>query len=230
MADKAYAADLAERYDRVHFGGRSGRYILQKDCQALGLLLPPPPCRVLDIPCGTGIYAAELEELGYQIVAADASLPMLQLAGGRGLATRTLCDVNALPFEDNSLDAVITLRLFSHFDVAEMRRGLRELGRVIKPGGRVIFDSFRWTPRRWPLLRRFAAQNHIHEIAPGEVAAMVRSVGLQVVDTETRYLFSPIWQRKLPYPLLRALTVLESALPDRSLLRTFWACTKERAS
>ena len=91
----------------------------------------------------------------------------------------------------------------------------------------MIFDSFRWTPRRWPLLRRFMAQDYIHEIAPADVESLIQDAGLRVVATESRYLFSPIWQRRLPHRLLQVLTAAEMQLPDRWLLRTFWACTRE---
>lgn len=225
---KAYSQELAERYDRRHFGGRTGYYILQKDCAALATLLPPAPGRVLDIPCGTGIYTEQLVALGYQVVAADASEPMLAIAAGRGTGAETrLCSIHNLPFDDNTFDATVTLRLFSHFDEEETLRGLCELRRVTRPGGRVIFDSFRWTPRRWPILRRFMVQSYIHEMAPAEVESLIQGAGLRKVAAETRYLFSPIWQRKLPYPVLRTLTAVEPLLPDRWLLRTFWACTKD---
>ena len=101
------------------------------------------------------------------------------------------------------------------------------MGRVVKPGGRVIFDTFRWTPRRWPLVHRFVAQGYIHEIASAAVEALIRDAGLRMIATETSYLFSPILQRKLPIAALRALTAIEDFLPDGWLLRTFWACTKD---
>lgn len=228
MTEKAYSQDLAERYDHRHFGGRSGRYIVLKDRVALAALLPPPPGRVLDIPCGTGIYTVQLAELGYDVVAADASEPMLRIADQRNSgATPQLCSVHALPFASDAFDAAVTLRLFSHFTPAETALALSELKRVVKPGGRVIFDSFRWTPRRWPVLRRFMAQGYIHEIAPAKVGKLIGEAGLRVAATETRYLFSPIWQRKLSYPLLRSLTAVEGLLPEPWLLRTFWACTKD---
>lgn len=227
-ANKAYNEDLAEVYDRRHFGGRSGQFILRKDCAALEALLLPAPGKILDIPCGTGIYTAQLVARGYTVIAADASEPMLEITAQRETGARTkLCSIHELPFDDNTFDATITLRLFSHFGRQDSLLALRELRRVIKTGGRIIFDSFRWTPRRWPLLRRFMAQDYIQEIAPSDVERLIREAGLRIVARETRYLFSPIWQRKLPYRVLKGLTALEARLPERWLLRTFWACTKD---
>ena len=225
---KAYSKDLSAVYDRRHFGGRRGQFILQRDCGALDELLPAPPGRILDIPCGTGVYTQHLAARGFAVTAADASGPMLEITGQRGTgATTQLCSIHDLPFAADAFEATVTLRLFSHFSRAETAQALAELQRVIRPGGRVIFDSFRWTPRRWPVLRRFVAQSYIYEIAPADVETLIREAGLRVVDTRARYLFSPIWQRKLPYPVLRALTAVEKLLPDRWLLRTFWACTRD---
>lgn len=219
---------MAEQYDRRHFGGKSGRHILRQDCEAIAGILPPPPGRVLDIPCGTGIYAEQLIGLGYRVFVTDASGAMLQLTAQRlDGAEPGVCGIHELPFRDDFFDATLTLRLFSHFDTDEIVRGLRELCRVIKPGGRVIFDTFRWTPRRWPVLRRLIAQSFIYESAPCEVETMIHESGLHKVESETRYLFSPIWQRKLPYPCLRVLSAAEGMLPGHWLLRTFWACTKD---
>ena len=78
-APMAYSEALADRYDSHHFGGNSGYHVLLKDCAALAALLPPSPCLVLDIPCGTGIYTAQLCSQGYDVIAADASEPMLKL-------------------------------------------------------------------------------------------------------------------------------------------------------
>lgn len=227
-SSKSYSKELAECYDYRHFGGASGQFILQKDTRALMSLLPAAPATVLDIPCGTGVYTDILQNLGYDVVGADASWHMLQMADMlRPDAAKLQGDVTRLPLKEDVVDAVISLRLFSHFLPADIVRSLKELRRIVRPGGMIIFDSFRWTPRRWPLLRNYVAQGYIHEYSPEQTETLISAAGLRVADTQCSYLFSPIWQRKLPLPLLRIMTEFEVVLPDRWLLRTFWACTKE---
>jgi len=226
-ASQAYSPTLAQSYNARHFGGASGQFILQKDVAAVLSLLPPPPAQVLDIPCGTGVYTSALRARNYQVIAADASWSMLRIAELPSGAAKLQANIMHLPLGPNSLDAVVILRLFSHFQPEAIEQSLKELRRIIKPGGHILFDSFRWTPRSWPLLRRFMTQDYIHTYSPAEIRGMIASADLQVKATTWRYLFSPIWQRKLPLPLLRGLTKIESALPQHWLLRTFWACTKE---
>lgn len=103
---------------------------------------------------------------------------------------------------------------------------LHELKRVVTPGGRVVFDTFRWTPRRWPLLRRFLEKEEMYVYSHNNVEAMIRAVGLNKCQQISLYLFSPIWQRKLPLWILLVLGMVEAAIPQGWLLRTFWACTK----
>ena len=145
-----------EQYEYRHFGGGGGQYVFQKDCAALEFLLEISRGLILDIPCGTGVYSERFKERGCEVVAADASLPMLKKTGQRqGDVPRVLCDIHRLPFRDDAFDAMMTIRLFQHYPKDDVTRILQELRRAIKPGGRVIFDTFRWTPRRWPVFQRF---------------------------------------------------------------------------
>jgi SAM-dependent methyltransferase len=226
--DKAYSQNLVDAYDRRHFGGRSGRHIFKRDLMTIQSLLPDTNGPILDIPCGTGIYLAALREQGHTVIGADASWPMLQTTKNRSFGSAgVLCDANHAPFAANTFAGVITLRLLSHFQQDEMLRMLVELRRVIQPGGHIIFDTFRWSPRHWPLFDRLLEKSFMYPIVPDKVEALLKQVGLKKIETRTLYLFSPLWQRKLPFWALQSFTTVEKLLPERWLLRTFWACTKE---
>lgn len=220
--------ELVEQYDYRHFGGAAGRYVFEKDIAILTSLLRPPPGLVIDVPCGTGIYSERLRNAGYDVVAADASLPMLEMAGRRKVGMlRMLSDINALPFPEGSFDAIMTIRLFQHYPRADVARMLGELRRVIKPDGLIVFDTFRWTPRSLPVVRSFLPRNTMVVWASRDVEMLIRNAGLRKVREASCYLFSPIWQRKLPLPVVKGLSALEGVLPQPWLLRTFWACTHE---
>lgn len=99
---------------------------------------PPPPARVLDIGCGGGRTTAPLRDRGYQVTAIDFSESLLKVAQQRAAgADFARMDARHLAFPDHTFDAV----LFSFngldciFPLAERRRTLAGLHRVLKPGG-----------------------------------------------------------------------------------------------
>lgn len=92
---------------------------------------------VLEVGVGTGVnlplYAGDA-----QVVAVDASRPMVEVAAGRrtGATTRAVeADVQHLPFADGAFDTVTGSLLFC--SVADPERGLRELERVLVRGGQL---------------------------------------------------------------------------------------------
>lgn len=224
---KAYSQDLVDQYDHKHFGGASGRVVLQRDINALVALTGPKPGPILDIPSGTGVYAQALHQRGYVIIAADASAPMLEITARRLQAPRVLCDIYHLPFKDSSVTTTTTLRLLSHFPQNQLLPMLQELRRVVSSGGRVVFDTFRWTPRRWPILRRFVEQSFIYVISDLEMERIIAEADLRVGNKLALYLFSPIWLRKLPLLVVHALSFLERLVPKAWRLRVFWAVTPD---
>jgi ubiquinone/menaquinone biosynthesis methyltransferase len=104
-----------------------------------------PEPRVLDLCAGTLDLAALLEETfpKAHVVACDASEKMLAL--GRAKVHHVECvvgDALALPFEDSSFDAVVCG--FGVRNLADLRKGLREVRRVLKPRGSfVTLELFR---------------------------------------------------------------------------------------
>lgn len=98
-----------------------------------------PGATVLDLCAGTLDLSAMLEDAlpGARIVACDFSEAML----ARGAAKvrrveRVVGDALALPFEDASFDAVVCG--FGVRNLADLRRGLREVKRVLRPGGTFV--------------------------------------------------------------------------------------------
>ncbi len=99
-----------------------------------------PEWTVGDLGCGTGQLTAALAPFVGHIIAVDASAAMLQAAKKRlqGFANVELRrgDLESLPIDDARLDAA-TLALVLHH-LPEPERALREVARVLKPGGRLL--------------------------------------------------------------------------------------------
>jgi demethylmenaquinone methyltransferase/2-methoxy-6-polyprenyl-1,4-benzoquinol methylase len=95
-----------------------------------------PGDRVLDACCGTGELAVEAERRGGRVVGLDFSARMLERARRKsGTIEWVQGDVLELPFADAEFDAATVG--FGVRNFADLERGLRELGRVLRPGGRI---------------------------------------------------------------------------------------------
>jgi demethylmenaquinone methyltransferase/2-methoxy-6-polyprenyl-1,4-benzoquinol methylase len=104
--------------------------------------------RVLDACCGTGDLALAARDAGAEAVGLDFSEPMLQRARRKGPELEWVQgDLLALPFDDASFDAATVG--FGVRNVADLERGLAELARVVRPGGRLAILEI--TKPRGPL-------------------------------------------------------------------------------
>ncbi len=95
-----------------------------------------PGDRVLDACCGTGDLAIEAERRGGRVVGLDFSERMLERARRKsGTIEWVQGDALALPFADGEFDSATVG--FGVRNLEDLELGLRELGRVLRPGGRV---------------------------------------------------------------------------------------------
>jgi SAM-dependent methyltransferase len=92
---------------------------------------------VLEVGCGTGAFAARLarELPGIALLAVDQSARLVELTRERGVPAQVQ-DVQQLLAGDASYDVVVALWMLYH--VPDLDRGLAEVRRVLRPGGRFI--------------------------------------------------------------------------------------------
>ena len=111
---------------------------------------------VLDLAAGTGTSSAPFAHAGAHVFPTDLSFGMLQVGKQRQPElTFVQGDATALPYADNSFDAVTIS--FGLRNVEDTLKALRELRRVTKPGGRIVICEFStptWGPFRG-LYQRF---------------------------------------------------------------------------
>jgi len=134
---------LAGRYDLLNTllsGGSDGRW-RRAAARATGLR---PGGRALDVACGSGKLSLELVQLaapGGLVVGLDFSAGMLEVAAIRAPGPRYVRgDALALPFAGGTFDAATIA--FGLRNLADPGRGLAEMLRVIRPGGRAIVLEF----------------------------------------------------------------------------------------
>jgi len=139
---------IARVYDtmnRVMTAGLDARWRERAaDLAAVG-----PGSRALDVATGTGELALALARRGAAVVGSDFSEAMLARAREKdgGIAWEW-GDALRLPYADASFDAATVG--FGARNFAELDRGLGEMARVVRPGGRVVVLEIT-TPRRPPL-------------------------------------------------------------------------------
>ncbi|MCC5969857.1 MAG: methyltransferase domain-containing protein [Pararhodobacter sp.] len=155
--------------------------------------------RVLDAGCGQGVVASDLaRKTGCQIdgiTVLDFEVPKAQArAKAAGVSARTrfqLMDYSATSFDDATFDAAYTTETLSHSP--DIRQTLREIHRVLKPGGRVAFfeysiaDTKAFTAREWTLFERVArgsAMVGLHEFRNDRFHEVMEAAGFHDVQTE----------------------------------------------
>ncbi len=146
----APVAETYDRYARLLSFGQDGRW----RSFLVSRIAPAPGDRVLDVACGTAAVALELvRRFGCSVVGVDQSSAMLSEARRRvaraGESARIeLREARAeeLPFEDGSFDAVTFTYLLRY--VVDPAATLRELARVVRPGGRIASLEFFVPDRR----------------------------------------------------------------------------------
>lgn len=94
------------------------------------------PRVVLEVGGGPGELAARIAaELAADVVMLDTSSRMVELARGRGVDAR-VGDMQDLPFADGSFDCAVAAWMLYH--VPSLDRGVAEVARVLRPGGRLV--------------------------------------------------------------------------------------------
>jgi demethylmenaquinone methyltransferase/2-methoxy-6-polyprenyl-1,4-benzoquinol methylase len=160
-----------------------------------------PGSRALDVATGTGDLALELASRGARVTGMDFSPAMLELARRKAPAVEfEEGDALALRYDDASFDAVTVG--FGARNFSDLDQGLREMARVIKPGGRVVVLEIT-TPRRPPLSWFFRAW----------FDRVVPLVGRLAGDSDA-YTYLPSSVRRFPGPEALAGSMTAAGLAD----------------
>ena len=126
------------------------------------------PQRLLDVASGTGDLALEIQEAcpDCDVIASDFCAEMLAHAASRGLQKTIVADALNLPFPDNGFDVVTVA--FGLRNMADYPAALREMNRVLKPGGRLVILDFSLPDN----LLRGPYRFYLHRILPKLAGAL----------------------------------------------------------
>lgn len=156
MSTTAFVGSIPELYDR-----HMGPVLFEPYAQELARRLPAQAVRVLEIAAGTGrVTRRLLERPVTELVVTDLNPPMLEEArrrvGEDPRVTWTPADAQELPFPDGSFDAVVCA--FGLMFVPDKPRALREMRRVLRPGGTLLLTT-------WDSLPNNPASDVLHHLA-----------------------------------------------------------------
>jgi demethylmenaquinone methyltransferase / 2-methoxy-6-polyprenyl-1,4-benzoquinol methylase len=153
---------IAPRYDLLNhlLSFSLDRLWRRRTAKRFSAILARPGARVLDLCCGTGDLAFALGRRAIElnktsnapcrVIGSDFAIPMVELAAQKGRSARASAtflagDALSLPFAACTFDLVTAG--FGFRNLANYRRGLSEIARVLKPGGEVGLLEFSDPPR-----------------------------------------------------------------------------------
>lgn len=136
MDPKAYYDVMSAGYERERHAGYH-KYLDEAEVSAVADLVRDR--EVLEVGCGTGLILQRLQGLAKRAAGVDLSPGMLELARQRGLDVRE-GNATALPFPDDAFDVAVSFKVLAH--VPDVRGALREMCRVVRPGGYVVAEFY----------------------------------------------------------------------------------------
>jgi len=130
---------------------------------------------VLDVPCGYGRNGKRIKKFCKHLIGCDISKNMINEARSEPYDALVIGDIRRLPFEDNSFDLVVCIRLFHHFELEEIKISIDELLRVssnfvlfsfYRPvKTHQLFRKIRRLPPRIRMIDEILLLSHIHKKA-----------------------------------------------------------------
>jgi len=211
---RAFFDRIAGDWDLIgsDFARGSGRL------QALSCLVPGDLV-VADVGCGTGYMAAALARRVGRVICIDSSPAMLDraqqnLGRPRAVVEPRLGSLESLPLQDEEVDAAFAHMVLHH--LMDVRRGVREMARVVRPGGLVVCVEL--LPHHESWMRDEMADVRLG-IEPRELEAELAAAGLHHVSREILsdgYIVeNPSGRRiELPLYLIHGRRASPAAAPD----------------
>lgn len=160
-------------YVRNAFARIADRYVITNHVLSMGMdfwwrhvvtgrIKPLKPRRLLDVASGTGDLALKIQDdiPGCEVVATDFCAEMLAHASSRGVRKTLVADALNLPFPDDGFDVVTVA--FGLRNMGDYPQALREMIRVLKPGGSLFILDFSLPPQ--PLCTPYRL--YLHHVLP----------------------------------------------------------------
>lgn len=186
--------------------------------------LSPQPqlgASVLDVGCGQGRNALYLSQRGFTVHGCDLSPVAIKAAKVRVHKKRArvsfqIADLVHLPYADSSFTVAVCVHMLPYHLRADLTKGVRELRRILQPGGWLYLDLLDHTDREYGhgqqlephtfldpsgLPLHFSSRQEINELLPG--FALKRMTTLELSANSPPRVAWIIWATKLPDPRMK---------------------------
>jgi ubiquinone/menaquinone biosynthesis C-methylase UbiE len=190
-----------EYFDRIASGydewyrTKTGQYVDRVEKWLVFSMMRTRSGKALDLGCGTGNCPLELLKRGFDVIGLDASEGMLEVARSKGLNC-VKGDAYELPFEDETFDLVLSVTMFEF--IHEPERALREIHRVLKPGGEVVIGTMNGRSA-WFIFKRLkslfaeTAYRYARFYTPGELERLLGMTGFEEIESAGAIFLPSFW-------------------------------------
>jgi ubiquinone/menaquinone biosynthesis C-methylase UbiE len=205
--NRTYYDDFARHYD----DRRARGYHKLIDDQAAAIVRRVGAGKtLLEVGCGTGLILERVAEFAQRAEGVDVSPGMVEHARRRGLDVR-VADATSLPYADGAFDVAFSFKVLAH--VSKFDEALKEMLRVVRPGGHIVFDIYNRHSLRYAMKRLFGPKHTSQRFA--EDAILTRFLTPSEMDVRlpknTRFVSRSGIRIATPHAALLKLPALGSA-------------------
>jgi ubiquinone/menaquinone biosynthesis C-methylase UbiE len=171
---------------------------------------PQPHERLLEVGCSRGYLTRLVQELAPHTHGVDLNAKAIARGVTSGL---TVMDAQQLAFRDESFDKMFSFHCIEH--VPDLGAALREMDRVLKPGGLLLLvypaEPIRGlyvVPTAWMVFRSLwrARELHLHRLSPRRLRPFLAATSLNALESKFEFFLMPQFitlLRKVATPLTR---------------------------